>query len=192
MLIRPPSPASRGDAPGVDHIELKSLSQDLLLDRAGERIPHAIGRMRRVEQQRRAGRRPLQDLGALQEAELVAADETGLRYQVRRADGLGTKTQVRGGLRSGLLGVINEIPLGVEALVAQNLDGVLVGTDSPVRAQAEEHGPYGLGRLDVQRRVEGQARVGDVVHNPDGEAFPGVLALQLGQYAGDHSRGEFL
>ena len=122
----------------------------------------------------------------------MAADEAGLRHQVRRADGLGTETQVRGGLGSGLLGVVDEVRLGVEALVAQNLDGVLVGTDRPVRPQAEEHRPYGLRRLDVERGIERQARVGDVVDNPNGEAFPGVLALQLGQYAGDHARGEFL
>ena len=100
----PAEPGIPGNAPGIDHIELKSLSQDLLLDRAGKQIPDAVGRVRRVEEQRRAGRRPLEYLGTLQQPELVTSDETGLRDQVRRADGLGTKTQVRGGLRSGLLG----------------------------------------------------------------------------------------
>ena len=68
------------------------------------------------------------------------------------------EAQVRDGLRAGLLGVVDEVPLGVQIrLVTEDLDRVLVRADRPVGAEAEEHGADGLRRLDVERRVIPQA-----------------------------------
>jgi hypothetical protein len=58
----------------------------------------------------------------------------------------------------------------------QDLDRVLVRADRSVGAEAEEDRTDRAGRLDVQRRVEGQARPGDVVVDADGEPAPRALA----------------
>ena len=193
MLVRPASPASRAIFARVDHVQLDPLGEDLLLDRARQRVPHPIRRVLAVEQQRRARRGPVEHLGALEQPELVAADEAGLRDEVRRADRLRPEAQVRDGLRAGLLGVVDEVALGVQALFgAEDLDRVLVRADRAVGAEAEEHRPHGLRRLDVERRVVGQARAGDVVVDPDREPPLGPLALQLVEHAGDHPGRELL
>ena len=79
--------------------------------------------------------------------------------QVRRADRLRPEAQVRDGLRAGLLRVVDEVALRVQVLLgAEDLDRVLVRADRAVRAEAEEDRAHRLGRLDVERRVVGQAR----------------------------------
>ncbi len=97
------------------------------------------------------------------------------------------------GLRAGLLGVVDEVALGVQLRIGgQDLDGVLVGADRAVRTEAEEDRPQGLRRLDVERRVVGQAGAGDVVGDADGEPGAGPFPRQLGEHPGDHARGELL
>ena len=99
--VRPPGEARlAGDPPGIDHVQLDPLGEDLLLDRARQRVPDLDPAVRAVEQQRRSRRRPAEHLGALEQPELVAADEAGLRDEVGRADRLRPEAQVRDGLRA--------------------------------------------------------------------------------------------
>ena len=76
------------DLPRIDHVQLDPLGENLLLDRTRERVPHAIGWLAAVEQQRRSRRGSVEHLVALQQAEVVAADEARLRDQVGRVDRL--------------------------------------------------------------------------------------------------------
>jgi hypothetical protein len=67
--------------------------------------------------------------------------------QVGGADRLGAEAQVRGGHGAGLLGVVDEVALGVVFGVfgADDLDGVLVGAHGAVGAEAVEEGADGRG-----------------------------------------------
>ena len=99
---------------------------------------------------------------------------------------------MRGGHGAGLLGVVNEVALGVVVgFVTDNLDGVLVGTHGTVGTQTEEHGLEEVA-FELEVRVDGEARVANVVVDTDGEA---CLRFCLGEFVEDgldHSRREFL
>ena len=181
-----------GDPAGVDRVHVDVLGEDLLLHRARQRVPHLVRRARAVEQQRRAVRRAAEHVDPLEQPELVAADEARLLHEVGRPDRLRPEAEVRDRLRAGLLRVVDEVALRVQALVPEDLDRVLVRADRPVRAQAEEDRAHRLGRLDVQRRVVVQARPGDVVLDADREPASRPLSRQLGEHARDHARRELL
>ena len=80
-----------GDPAGVDHIQLEPLGEDLLLHRARQRVPHLVRRQVGVEQQRRPRRGPVEHLGALEQPELVAADEVRLEIRYGALIGSGPK-----------------------------------------------------------------------------------------------------
>jgi hypothetical protein len=118
----------------------------------------------------------LDDLGSLEQAELVAGDEVRALDEVGRADGLGTEAQVRDGDRPGLLGVVDEVALGEQVrALADDLDRRLVGADGAVRAEPEEHRLDLAGRAGVAEfGVDRQAQVGDVVVDADREVLLGL------------------
>ena len=192
--IGPPGEARIArDLPRVDHVQLDLLGEDLLLNGTRERVPDAIRRLSAVEQQRRSRSRPLKHFVAFEQPEVVTADEARLRDKVRRADRFGPEAQMRDRLRAGLLGVVDEVALRVQALLgAEDLDRVLVRADRPVGTQAEEQRAHGLRRLDVERRVVGEARAGDIVVDPDREPPLGPLAPEFVEHAGDHPGRELL
>ena len=69
----------------------------------------------------------------------VAGHEVGLVDIVGGADGLVAEAQVADGHAAGLLGVVLEVRLHVlVGVVADDLDGVLVGAHGAVAAQAPE------------------------------------------------------
>ena len=182
-----------GNAVGVDHVEGDPLGQDPLLDLLSQRVPDLGGRRRGVEQQGGAGCRALEHLRPLDQRRVVAADEPGRVDQVRGPDGVRPETEVGGGLRAGLLGVVDEVPLGVAARVlAEDLDGVLVGADGTVRAEAEEEGAERPRRLDVQAAVVREAGPAHVVVDADREAGARLITAELGEDTGHHPRGHLL
>ena len=123
----------------------------------------------------------------------MAAHEARLRDEIRRVDRLRAEAQVRDRLRPGLLGVVDEVPLGLQILLgAEDLDRVLVRADGSVGAEAEEHRAHRLRRLDVKRRVVVDARAGDVVGDPDREPPLRPLLPQFLEHPGDHPRRELL
>jgi len=97
---------------------------------------------------------------------------------------------VADGDTAGLLGVILEVSLNVlVSMVADDLGGVLVGTDSTVAAETPELALLGAGGggdgsgLDLR-----QAEVGHVVGDADGEAGLRSVLLQLGVDSKDAGR----
>ena len=69
----------------------------------------------------------------------MAGHEVSLVDVVGALDGLVAEAQVRNGDAAGLLGVVLEVSLYVlVGVVADDLDGVLVGADGAVAAQAPE------------------------------------------------------
>ena len=82
----PGEPGLARDLVGVDGVDVEALGNDLLLHRAGQRRPDLRRGVRAVEQQGRAGRGPVQHVEAVQQAEMMTADEPGLPDKVRRTD----------------------------------------------------------------------------------------------------------
>ena len=182
-----------GHPPGVDGVEGDPLGEELFLGLAGQRVPDLRRRDRGVEQEGRTRGRPCQHLGALDQPGVMAADEPGLLDEVGRPDRVRTEAEVRDRLRAGLLGVVDEVPLGVTPRVlAEDLDGVLVCPDGPVRAHPEEDGAERPRRLDVEGAVVREADAAHVVVDADREAGARPLGAQLGEDAGDHRRGQLL
>ena len=72
--------------------------------------------------------------------------------EVRAADGVPAKTQVTLSKTARFLGIIDEVGLAVEVRrVANNLDGVFIGADRPVRPHAPEFSAH----LTFRCRVDG-------------------------------------
>ena len=114
---------------------------------AGQVVPDLVGAEGAVEQEDGARLGGLQHVEALQERELVAGDEGRAVDQVGGADRLRAEAQVRDGDRAGLLRVVDEVALGVVVrLLADDLDGVLVGADRAVGAEAVEERAHGVRR----------------------------------------------
>ena len=62
---------------GVDREEADLLLDDLFLHLPRQVIPDLVGGERRVQQERRAGRRVFEDVDLVDELELMAGDEAG-------------------------------------------------------------------------------------------------------------------
>ncbi len=106
----------------------------------------------------------------------MATDEIGRLHQIGRADRFRPKPQMGNGLRTGFLGVVDEIPLGVKVgIVADDLDRVLVGADRAVRAQPIKHGPHHFIGLDHEVRIDIQTGVGHIVDDADGKMVLGLV-----------------
>ena len=82
--------------------------------------------------------------------------------------GLIAEAQVADGDAAGLLGVILEVGLDVlVGMVADDLDGVLVGANGAVAAQTPELALDGAGRSNAGNGLLLQRQVGDVIHDAD-------------------------
>ena len=79
-------PDVAGDAVGVDDVHVEALVEDLLLHLAGKVVPRVVGRVRAVQQERRAGLGEAEHVDAVEETELVTRDEVGVADEVRRVD----------------------------------------------------------------------------------------------------------
>src|SRR6185437_6452171 len=118
---------------------LGPFGNNLLLDRAGQRVPDLIRWLRAVQQQCRAWRRQAEHVNPVQQPEVMTADEAGLLHQVRRADRLRPEAQVRNGLRALLLGVVDKVSLRVQVRpVSEERELVLVRADPSLRTEVEK------------------------------------------------------
>ena len=178
---------------GVDDVELQLLIEQLLLHRDRQVVPDFLRRVRAVEQEGRARLRQLEHIEALHERELMAGHKIRLRDEIGGTDGPRPEAQVRYRHGAGFLRVIDEVALGVEVgVLADDLDGVLVGAHGAVRPQAVEDGAHGVGALGGELAVVIQAGAGDVVDDADREVVLGLRLLHLVE-DGLHHRGiEFL
>src|SRR5689334_7648621 len=104
----------------------------------------------------------------------MARYEVGRRYQIRCFYCCVAKSQVRDSLRTRLLGIVNKVPLRIEIGILTNyLDAVLVRAHGAVRTETEEQCLRPAGFIQFEGRIDGQARVRDVVDDPDGKMVPG-------------------
>ena len=107
---------------------------------------------------------------------VVAGDKVGLVDVIGGGYGLFTEPQVGNGNAARLFGVIGKISLSVKVgVVADDFNGVFVGTDGTVRAETPEFAGSGslgggVGMLLLLKR-----KLGNVVLDADGEALLGTL-----------------
>jgi hypothetical protein len=107
-----------------------------------EILPHPFRRA--VEKQGAVGGGPVEHVHPVEQPDVVAGHEAGLGDQVRGVDRFRAEPQVRDREAAGLLGVVDEVALCVDGRVCgEDLDGVLVGADRPVRTETEEDGSGG-------------------------------------------------
>ena len=79
----------------VDDEELQLLVDDVLLHVARQFVPHFVGTVHAVQQERAAGHRILQNVILLEEHPLVARHKVRRGDEVRRVNGARAKAQVR-------------------------------------------------------------------------------------------------
>ena len=80
-----------------------------------------------------------QNVLALEEMELVAADEIRRADQIGRTDRARPKTQMRNCLRARFVRIVDEVPLRIEARVfGDDFHAVLVGAHRPIGTETVE------------------------------------------------------
>ncbi|MNF65088.1 hypothetical protein D3C84_468390 [compost metagenome] len=175
----------------VDAVELDIEGADTGAQPLGQLTPHLVSLIGGIEQQGRPFGGVLQQIDRFDKAPLVAADKARLLDKPGRIDGLGAKAQVGDGARARLLGVVDEVALGVEALqLADDLDAVLVGADRAVGTESEEQRPHPAGGLQIADGVPGQTEARHVIDNSHGKAWTRCIGCQLLEHRRAHGRGE--
>ena len=123
----------------------------------------------------------------------MARHEVGLGTEVGAADQVRPEPQVRDGDRAGLLGVVDEVALGVVVgVAADDLDRVLVRADRPVGAETVEHALEHVFLRDPPGGVYVEACSGHVVVDSHREMGFRCFGGQVIQDRLDHRGREFL
>ena len=139
-----------GDIHSVDRVELDFVLGDIALHGCRQVLVEVCIAPDRIEQELAALLEAGQQVVFIDIGLLRAGDEVRLVDEVRARDGLLAEAQMAHRDTAGLLGVIGEVSLCVHVrLVADNLDGALVGADRAVRAEAPEL----AGRRALRREV---------------------------------------
>ena len=170
-----------GQIDSVDGVQLNVVVGDVALGSGIQMMLQLLQIPLAVDQEHAAGLDVLNDLEALGDVGgIVAGNEVGLVDVVGGLDGLVAETQVGNGDAAGLLGVVLEVSLYVlVGVVADDLDGVLVGADGAVAAQTPELALDGAFRGGVGGDLLVQRQVGHIVHDADGELVLGGVLSQL-------------
>ena len=178
-----------GDLRGVDQIEADVLVDDGLLHEVGDAGEGLFGVPQAVEQQGAALLDALEHIVFVEVRRHVAGHEVGGRHEIRCVDGLVAEAKVRAGVAAGFLGIVVEITLAVfRSVVADDLDGVLVGAHRAVASQAEELALVGAFLHDGDFFFERERLEGHVVDDADGEAVLGLTQLEVVEDGDDLGR----
>ena len=181
-----------GQLDGVDDIELGVLLSQQLLHGGGQLSIQLALVPLAVEQEGAAVTQGGYHVVGGHISLVVAGDEIGRIDLVGAADGGIAKAQVADGQAAGLLGVVGEIGLRVLiGVVADDLDGILVGADGTVRAQTIELAGYGASGGGVELLPQLQGGAGQVVVDTHGEMIL-HFAFQVLVHGLHHGGGEFL
>ena len=174
------------DLKGVDGVEVDVIVSNELLHLAGQALVQLLGVPRAVQQEAAALFQILDHVVGLQVSGVGAGHEVRLGDVIGGLDGGVAKAQVGNGQAAGLLGVIVKVALGVHVgVVADDLDGVLVGAHGAVGAQAPELTRGGAGRSGIGILGGVQRQMGHIVHNADGEALLGLVLLHVAVHGDD-------
>ncbi len=176
----------------VDGVDLDFLADDGFLHFTGERGENLVRRDFSVQQERAAFADAVEHVITADVGGVVTGHEVRRGDGVLRQDRLVAETQVRNGNTTGLLGVVFEIRLyEFVGVVADDFDGVLVGTHGAVGAEAPEHALGQAVLVDDDFFVHRQRQVRYVVVDADGEVR-GAFAVEVLVDGVDHGRSELL
>ena len=160
-----------GQAGGVTGVDLHVVLGQVLLGPGGEDAAQVLDVEVAVDEQGAAGLDVLDDVVFAQISRTVAGHEVRPGDVVGGADVILAEAQVGDGHAARLLGVVLEVGLHPQlGVVADDLDGVLVGAHGSVGPQAPELAAHGARRGDLGLLGDGQGQVGHVVGDIDGEA----------------------
>ena len=180
---------------GVDREEAGLLLDQLFLDLFRQVLPGLFsGVVERGDEEDAAFFEVGEHVVLLKEGVLVAGDEVSLRDKVSAGYWVLAEAEVGGGKTARLLGVVHEVALSVVVgVVADDLNGVLVGADRTVGTKAVEHGAVGVGvLLSLPGRIVGETRSHNVVVDADREVILRLFGFEVVKDAFAHSVGEFL
>ena len=183
-----------GQVDGVDGVQVDLMIVDILLGVCGQVMFQFLRSPLAVDQEGTAVTDVVDDLEALGDiSRSVASHEVCLMDIVGAADGAVAEAQVADGDAAGLLGVILEVCLDVlVGVVADDLDGVLVGANGTVAAQTPELGLDGARSRSAGSGLFFQGQIGQVVGDADGEVFLGLILSQLFEHSKCGSRRSIL
>ena len=183
-----------GDLDSVNVVELQALASDGALHVAGKFTFHVFhGGPGGVQEEGAAVLDAFEHVIHVDVGVLVAGDEVGAVHEVGRLQRSLAETQVRHGEAAGLLGVVGEVSLSEHiGVVTDDLDGVLVGADGAVGAEAEELALHGAGGHGVDVSADLKGEVGHVVFDADSEVVLGRGHEHIVVDGLTHGRSEFL
>ena len=122
----------------------------------------------------------------------MAGDEVGFLQQERRLDRPRAEAQMRNRDGAGLLGIVDEVALRVERrIVGDDLHGVLVGSNRPVRAEPDENGAELVRLIQSETLIESKRQTADIVSDAHREASLWLLRPQFVEDRLDHGWREF-
>ena len=136
---------------------------------------------------------PFQDVVLVNVGRVVAGHVFGRKDLVGRLDRRLAEAQVGDGHPARFFGVVGKVGLGVKVgVVADDLDGRLVGPHGAVGPQAPELAADGVAGGDAQQVFELQGGVGDIVLDADGEVVFGDHHVHVVEDRLDHAGVELL
>ena len=171
---------------GVAGIHLDVVLSQVTLGRGGQMFLQLLEVPRTVEQEGTTGFDVLDDVELFNIGSQMTGHEVGLCDIVRGFDLIFAKTQVADGDTAGLLRVILEVSLDLHiGVVADDLDGIFVGTHGTVTAQAPELTGDGVLVSHIRLLQDGQGAMGHVIGDVDGKAADRVFTLAVAEGSQD-------
>ncbi len=153
-------------------------------------VPQLIGGVRRVDEHGGPFFGFAEHVVLIQEVKHMHADKVGRLDEVRRADVVFAKADVRCGHRAGFFGIVHKVPLGKKSVGADDLHRVLVGPHRPVGTQTVEQGGEDILAGFVVQLGRGQGRVGQIIVNANGEILFGCGQSEVVKHGLDVRGGE--
>ncbi len=172
----------------VNDVHFQFAVDDNFLHFGGKVVPHFVRAVRRVDEYGGAFFGGTEHVVFIQEVEHVYADEISRLDEVRRADVVLAEADVGSRHRAGFFGVVDEIPLGEEAVGADDFHRVFVGAYGAVGTQTvEERGENIIAGFGGQFGF-GQGFAGQIVVNADDEIFNRFVFGQVVKHSFDVGR----
>ena len=109
--------------------------------------------------------------------------------QIRSLNRSLAKTQVGYGDATGLLGIIEEVALGIHiGVVADNLNGVLVSANCTIGTQTPELAGSGAFGNNLKVSTSRQGSISNIIYDANGKVVLRFSSCQIGKYCFDITR----
>ena len=168
---------SAADVDTVNGVELDVVLGDKSLHLAGNALVELFAAPRAVQQESTAVHQVFHHVILVNVGRIVAGNEVRVIDQVGGVDGGMSEAQMRNGYAARLFGVIGKVSLCIHVgVVADNLNGVLVGANRTVGAETPELTGGGSLRSCIRVLFGFEGQVGHVVFDTDGELRFAILS----------------